>query len=190
MICRSDFSPADITAELKTLTLLCDTREQDTASLRRRLEGVGLPVRREKLDFGDYSARTENFDFSKAFSIERKMSLDEIAQNLTRGRKRFAREFERAKAVNARMYILIENAVWEDVYKRNYRTLVYPKALAASLFTWQARYDAKIIFCRSITTPLIIREILHREARRALEQIAKAGDTDGAEEAPTREAGA
>ena len=176
-ICRSDMiSPAEIDEEMKSLSLICDTREQNTAALRRRLEGIGLPVCREKLDFGDYSCRTEHFDFSSRFSIERKMSLDEIAQNLTRGRKRFARDFERAKAVNARVYVLIENGSWEMIYGQHYRTRVHPRALIASLFTWQARYGAKVIFCRAETTPLIIREILTREARHELEEMAKAGD--------------
>ena len=60
--CRSDLSPSEIEGELATLTLIVDTREQDTAMLRRRLEATGLPVVREKLDFADYSCRTEHFD--------------------------------------------------------------------------------------------------------------------------------
>lgn len=73
MNCRSDFSILDVDDELKTLTLICDTREQNTIALKRRLEGIGLPVCREKLDFADYSCRTEHFDFSKRFAVERKI---------------------------------------------------------------------------------------------------------------------
>ena len=118
------------------------------------------------------------------------MSIDEIAQNLTKGRQRFAREFERAAAAKARVYILIENGSLDAIIQRKYRTLVHPNALIASLFTWQARYGAKVVFCSSRAAPRIIKEILIRETRHELEQIAKAGDTDGAEKAPTREAGA
>lgn len=176
MNCRSDFSILDVDDELKTLQLICDTREHETTALKRRLEGIALPVRREKLDFADYSCRTEHFDFSKMFAIERKMSIDEIAQNLTRGRKRFAREFEKAVAENARIYILIENGSWDAIIQRKYRTQMHPNALIASLFTWQARYGAKVVFCKSSNTPKIIREILQREARHELERIAKVGD--------------
>lgn len=172
--CHSDFSILDVDDELRTLALICDTREQNTTALKRRLEGIGLPVIREKLDFADYSCRTEHFDFSKRFAVERKMSIDEIAQNLTRGRKRFAREFEKATAANARVYILIENGSWDAIIQRKYRTLVHPNALIASLFTWQARYNSKVVFCQSKSTPKIIHEILLREARHELEQIAKA----------------
>ncbi|MDO5547715.1 MAG: ERCC4 domain-containing protein [Eubacteriales bacterium] len=177
MSCRSELHPSEIEDELKTLTLVCDTREHDTTALRRRLEGTGLPVIREKLDFADYSCKTEHFDFTNCFAIERKMSIDEVAQNLTRGRKRFAHEFERAKAVNARVYLLIENGSWEAIFGHKYRTLVHPNALIASLFTWQARYNAAVLFCRPETTPMIIREVLMREVRHELEQIAsKVGD--------------
>lgn len=175
--CRSDLSPSEIEAELATLTLIVDTREQDTAMLRRRLEATGLPVIREKLDFADYSCRTDHFDFRDRFAVERKMSIDEVAQNLTRGRKRFAREFERANAVHAKVYLLIENGSWEAICGHKYRTLVHPNALLASLFTWQARYHAPVLFCRPETTPRILREVLLREARNELERIAQgAGD--------------
>lgn len=172
MTCRSNISIADIEDELKTLTLVCDTREHDTPALRRRLEATGLPVVREKLDFGDYSCRTKNFDFTDSLAIERKMSVDEIAQNFTRGRKRFANEFERGKAASAKVYILVERASWETVMAGKYRTLVHPNALMASFFTWQARYNSPVLFCQPETTPIIMREIMYRESRQKLEQIA------------------
>ena len=172
MNCRSNLSLVDIENELKTLTLICDTREHDTLALKRRLEAIGLPVVREKLEFGDYSCRTQNFDFSDCIAIERKMSVDEIAQNFTRGRERFAKEFERGKAVNAKVYLLVERASWETVCAGKYRTLVHPNALIASVFTWQARYNSPVLFCQPETTPIIMREILMREARQSLEQIA------------------
>lgn len=175
--CHSDFSILDVDDELRTLTLICDTREQNTTALKRRLEGIGLPVIREKLDFADYSCRTDHFDFRDRFAVERKMNIDEVAQNLTRGRKRFAREFERAKAVHAKVYLLIENGSWEAVCGHKYRTLVHPNALRRSLLTWESRYGASVQFCRPETTPIILRDIMICEARHELERIAQeAGD--------------
>ena len=49
------YSPFALEKALESLTLLVDTREQDTPALRERLRSCGLPTRREKLDFGDYS---------------------------------------------------------------------------------------------------------------------------------------
>lgn len=172
---HSDFQLFEIPDELKTLQLVCDTREQNTILLRRRLEAIGLPVLREKLNFADYSCKTEHFDFTRTFAIERKMSIDEIAQNFTHGRERFAREFERAKSEDAKIYILIENGSWESIYGGKYRTRIHPNALVASLLTWEARYGATVQFCRSETTPLLIRDVLLREARHELERIALEG---------------
>ena len=50
-------NPFDVAAALKTMTVLVDTREQDTTRARVRLRRIGVPVEREKLDCGDYSVR-------------------------------------------------------------------------------------------------------------------------------------
>lgn len=107
----------EIDGALDTLTVLVDTREQDTPLFRKRMRAVGFPTKRQKLNFGDYScsimADGAEIDLSASFAIERKMSLDELAQCYTRGRKRFEREFERAKQAGAKLYLLVEGATWE-----------------------------------------------------------------------------
>ena len=109
--------PVEIENTLKTLTLIVDTREQDTARARRRFARIGLPYIRKALNFGDYSCFVTlpdgtELDFSGSVSIERKMDLDEIIGCFTRHRARFAREFERAKEHHAKLYLLIENGSW------------------------------------------------------------------------------
>ena len=49
------YSHFEIDRMLSGMTVLVDTREQDTAALRARLEGLERPFRRCKLDYGDYS---------------------------------------------------------------------------------------------------------------------------------------
>ena len=49
----------EISEALDNLTVLVDTREQDTPRLRKRLADIGYPYKRQKLDFGDYSAICE-----------------------------------------------------------------------------------------------------------------------------------
>lgn len=154
--------------------LIVDTREQDTDRLRRRIRQTGLSFVRQKLDFGDYSAKTTldngtEFDISSSVSIERKMNLDELCTCYCKGRKRFTREFERAKSAGAKVYLLIENANWEKAYNGSYRSKMSPQALTASLFAWLARYDCQIIFCKEETSGKIIREILYREMKERLE---------------------
>ena len=167
-------NPFEVSRALKNLTLIVDTREQDTDRLRRRIRQTGLSFVRQKLDFGDYSAKTtldngREFDISSSVSIERKMNLDELCACYCKGRKRFTREFERAKSAGAKVYLLIENANLEKVYNGSYRSKMSPQALTASLFAWLARYNCQIIFCKEETSGKIIREILYREMKERLE---------------------
>jgi len=167
-------NPFEVSRALKNLTLIVDTREQDTDRLRRRIRQTGLSFVRQKLDFGDYSAKTTldngtEFDISSSVSIERKMNLDELCACYCKGRKRFTREFERAKSAGAKVYLLIENANWEKAYNGSYRSKMSPQALTASLFAWLARYNCQIIFCKEETSGKIIREILYREMKERLE---------------------
>ena len=167
-------NPFEVSSALKNLTLIVDTREQHTDRLRRRIRQTGLSFVRQKLDFGDYSAKTTldngtEFDISGSVSIERKMNLDELCACYCKGRKRFTREFERAKLAGAKVYLLIENANWEKAYNGSYRSKMSPQALTASLFAWLARYNCQIIFCKEETSGKIIREILYREMKERLE---------------------
>ena len=171
----------EIRNALDTLTLIVDTREQDTRLFRDRMKQVGVPHIRRKLDFGDYSALIrdadgEEIDFSSSFAIERKMSLDELAQCLTRSRKRFAREFMRAQDAGAKTYLLVEGATWEKAIDGIYRTQMAPNALVASMTAWLARYDCQLIMCRPESTPRLIREICYREVKERLEAAADAND--------------
>lgn len=165
--------PVEIENTLKTLTLIVDTREQDTARARRRFARIGLPYIRKALNFGDYSCFVTlpdgtELDFSGSVSIERKMDLDEIIGCFTRHRARFAREFERAKEHHAKLYLLIENASWEKALKANYRSKMNANALLASMTAWLARYNCQLIMCDELTSPRLIKEILYREAKERL----------------------
>jgi ERCC4-type nuclease len=171
----------EIESALKTLTLLCDTREHDTPELHKRLKEVGLPVERKKLNFGDYSAKFFDaegmeHDMSIHFSIERKMSLDELAQCYTRDRDRFKREFERARSVGAKIYLLVENGDYERMLAGRYRSKLNPEAYKASVFAWMARYNCVYVPCKPDTTPKVIREICFRETK---EYLVNLNDTFG-----------
>lgn len=159
---------------LDSMVILVDTREQDTHSLRRRLELMNCPWERQKLDFGDYSAKCrlpngEWLDLSPKVAVERKMSFDELCACFCRGRQRFTREFERAREAGAVVYLLIENASWENALAGKYRSKMNPKSFIASMTSWLARYRCQLIFCKSETTGVLIHEILYRELKEVLE---------------------
>ncbi len=135
---------------------------------------MGVPCERRKLDFGDYSIccklpNGDEYSLEKSVCVERKMSFDEICNCYCQQRKRFTREFERAKQAGAKVYLLIENATWESAYNGNYRSKMSPQALVASMTAWLARYDCQLIFCEPKTTGKLIKELLYRELKERLE---------------------
>ena len=98
------------------------------------------------------------------------MNLDELAMCFTRSRKRFEREFERARAVGAKVYLLVEDATYEDIIRHRYRSKFASNAFLASLLAWSARYNLTPVFCRAETSGELIREILLRDLRERLER--------------------
>lgn len=166
----------EIDRALKTFTILVDSREQDTPRSRERYRDFGVPYERCKLDFGDYSAKVTDdngneISLCNRLSIERKMDLDELCNCFCRDRKRFEREFLRAKDVNAKIYLLIESATWENAYAGKYRSQMHPAALIASMTAWLARYNCQLIMCKEETSGKLIRDLLYREMKEYLQQI-------------------
>lgn len=153
------------------MTVLVDTREQDTPRLRKRLSTMSCPWVRQKLDFGDYSAKCEVLDLSGSVCIERKMNLDELCDCYGKGRGRFKREFERAREAGAKVYLLIEGASWEKAYQGKYRSKMSPQSLIASMQAWLARYECQILFCDPDTSGKLIHDVLYRELKERLEAM-------------------
>lgn len=153
------------------MTILVDTREQVSDRAERRYKSFSVPYIRQKLDYGDYSAQyTDLFGDKHIINtvIERKMNLEELSSCFCSQRKRFEREFERAKENNAKVYLLVENATWENLINGKYRTRFNPKAFLASITAWMARYNAMVIFCKKETSGTMIQEILYRELKEEL----------------------
>lgn len=174
MITIANLDPIEADECLKRMIYVIDKREQPTAALEKRLTYL-QPYERETVCAGDYTAKTllpSGEWYYLPVALERKMSLTEIAGNLTRERTRFTAEFERAKEHGVRLYIIVEQASWENAYAGIYRSKMKPKSLVASLLTWGARYDTPILFCeRSDTSGKLIRDILFYEMREHLEKM-------------------
>ena len=166
----------EIDRALKTFTILVDSREQDTERSRERYHAFGFPYERCKLNFGDYSAKVTDDDgkeisLCNRLSVERKMNLDELCNCFCRDRKRFEREFLRAKEIGAKIYLLIEGATWENAYVGKYRSQMHPAALIASMTAWLARYNCQIVMCKEETSGKLIKDLLYREMKEYLQQI-------------------
>lgn len=167
-------TPFEVRECLSSMTLLVDTREQPTERARKRIELTGLPAERRKLNVGDYSCFCllpdgNRMSLENVVVIERKMNIDELCCCFGRERKRFEREFERAKSTGTKIYLIVENGSWEHVYNGKYRSRLTPQALVASIDAFRARYGMQLDFCKAETTGKLIRDILFRHMKEILE---------------------
>jgi len=164
--------PKDIKTVLRSMTVLVDSREQDTDRARWRYASIGLPVERCVLDYGDYSYNATLPDGRRIYdassrirptvAIERKMNLDELAACFSSSRERFEREFQRATESGAQMWLLVEGGNWESIYDHRYKSQMLPKSLAGSIIAFCGRYNLRLVFCTERTTGRIIHGILER----------------------------
>ena len=165
---------------MKSFSVIADTREQATDKSRRRYASMGVPVERATLDFGDYTWNavlpdgrpiydTEN-RIQPRITIERKESLDELAQCFTRSRDRFRREFQRAADHQARIFLIVENASFEKLVNGRYRSRFNPNAFLASVTAYTVRYNMNLLFCKEDTSGRLIKEILYRDLKERLER--------------------
>ena len=164
------YSDAEIKKRLKDLTVICDSREQVNGHLVEWFDRNKVPYLSRALESGDYSAMLDGKSFEDEVVIERKASLDEIAGNFTVGRDRFEREFTRAKANGTKVFLIVENASWSDVFLGNYRSKLKPQSLSAAFLSWQVRFNITIIFCKPSETARIIYGILYYWARDRLKR--------------------
>ena len=169
-------TPSEINKALDGMVLIVDTREQNTPQLRQRLESAHCEYIRGKVDFGDYSASFplpggETLNLSQIVSIERKMSVDELAMCFSTERPRFEREFERAKKAGAKLYLLVEHGDWGTIFRHEYASRMKPASLLASIFAYLARYNCQLIFCAPSETGRLIKTILRYEGRERLEAM-------------------
>ena len=165
---------------LKSFEILHDSREQGTERAKKRYESFGVPHERAVLSYGDYTYNatlpdgSKIYDVSKTISpvcvVERKMNLDELAGCFTRSRQRFQREFERAQEHGSRIYLLCEDANWENLLNGKYKSRMSAEAFSASVFAWMIRYNMNIVFCKEETAGRIIKEILYRDLKERLEK--------------------
>ena len=165
---------------LDSMSILVDTREQPSARSQQRLDSLGVPYTRQKLNYGDY---TYNFilpsgellypadvPVNGSVVVERKMNLEELSQCFCQDRRRFTDEFERIRDNSAAAYLLIEDSNIEKLIHGRYNTKFNSKAYFASIMAWMARYDCKVIFCQHELSGQIIKEVLYRELKERLER--------------------
>jgi len=165
---KRHYTDAEITDALKQLVIVCDSREQVNDHVTGYFDKCKVAHTARKLDTGDYSAMLDDMTLEHDVVVERKASIDELCGNMTADRDRFEREFLRAKADKIKVFLLIENCSWSQIFLHDYRSKLSPKSLIATLLSWQVRFNITIIFCKPEETGQIIYGILYYAAREAL----------------------
>ena len=155
------YTDAEIKQKLKELVIIADSREQVNNHLIDWLDKNHIQHKSRALETGDYSVMLGNTTFEDEVAFERKANLDEIAGNFTVGRERFEREMIRAKARGMKLFLIVENATWTDIFLHNYRSRLEPKSLFASLMSWRAEYNLTVIFCKPSETATILYSTLY-----------------------------
>lgn len=91
------------------VVIFCDTREQKNKHIIDLLDTYKIKHEDKKLDFGDYSFKVNDRDFSLSCVVERKANINELWGNVTKNRERFEKELATAHNIANSVSLLIEN---------------------------------------------------------------------------------
>ena len=152
---------------LSKMVILVDSREHLPSHITDTFDKYNIKWKRKKLNSADYTAYIpkEEGDIYADISIERKMGIEEICNNLINQRLRFKREFERKETD---IIIMIENDTYKDIICKNYHNKVEPNSLLASLHSISREFDIPFIFIDKESSPLYIYKTLYYDLRNKL----------------------
>lgn len=137
---------------LSSIVYIVDTREKVNDHILNIFDKKGTKYVVKKLDFGDYSfyipkdeelGIMKDLWFDKEVVIERKASLEELSNNLTKERTRFEEELALGPPNKV---LLIENAFYTDVVTGNYNTNFNKKSFLATLHSFWFKYNCPFVF--------------------------------------------
>ena len=94
---------------MKKVNIIIDTREQKNAHIVTSLDEMGIMHESKKLDYGDYSFKVGEKDFSGICVVERKANVNEIYGNVSSDRERIEKELDTAAKNANQLTFLIEN---------------------------------------------------------------------------------
>ena len=144
-------------------TVVIDSREQTPFVFPDAVQTC-----RGTLQSGDYSIR----GLEHLFSVERK-SIADLVASVTWERDRFERELHRLRGFRFKRLVIVGSRA--EVESGAYRSKANPKAVIASLETFEVRYDIPIAWAiDSAAGGLLVAKWAHRFAReiiRAADQL-------------------
>ena len=142
------YSDKEMAELLKSMVIVVDSRENVNSHITDYFNKNSINYVTKKLDSGDYSCfipKNQELgitrDMYAEVMIERKNSVSELASSFT-DRTRFESEFIRAFGNGTKIFLLVEDGNgYDNLLKGNYRSEYDPKALLASLKSFECRYD-------------------------------------------------
>jgi len=172
---KYNYTEGELKALLKSMKVVIDTREEQNKHILEYLEKKKVEVINKKMDFGDYSfmipqntdlAIERDLYFFNDIVIERKFSLGELSNNLTKDRTRFESELLRKK--DAKFILMVENGSWEKIKAKMYTSEYKPQSYLATLYSYMARYNIQINFVTKDFAPEFILNTFFYHAREIL----------------------
>ena len=139
MLERMKFTQKEQDELLKSMTIVCDTREQKNDHVTKYFDSKKIPWINEKLGI------IRDLYFYNDIVIERKANLEELSNNYTAERTRIKNEFANAPH---KKVLLIENSSYEMLVEGMYNTKYNPKAFWASTMSMWNKYDVPIMFIK------------------------------------------
>jgi len=167
---KYSYTDSEMKKLLSTLVILIDTREQVNKHIFEYFSSKKIVSKKKKLHTADYSIMLPaNIDLGIMkdsyfpLVIERKNSIDELAQSIKQ--ERFENELIRSNGLT--FFLLVEDT-YENLIKGNYRSQYEPKALLARLKSFEARYGFTTIFMDKRLSGNFIYHTLYYQAREHL----------------------
>lgn len=156
---------------LRDVCIICDSREQKNEHIISQLDRLGINHITQKLTYGDYSFKVDDYDFSLLYTIERKGNIEELWKNVTTDRERFEAEIHKMSAISHAATLVIENCRNREYLReyslseqqmtaQNRKVQDIGKVIDGTLQSWQSpnKYGLSIHYADvpSQTAPLLL----------------------------------
>ena len=152
---RYKYTDKEMKKILDNLVILIDTREQSNQHIIDFFNKKGIKYKIAKLDFGDYSCMiprgtiesfTSDIYFTNDFVIERKASIDELANNLKDDAARLKKELAHLNMYQIRYLVYVEDKNFEENFRTgNFRSQYDPYTLMRRLYCLESEYNTAFI---------------------------------------------
>lgn len=148
------YTEAERKALLSNLVIQVDKREQNNNHILDFFDKHKIQYEERSLESGDYNFYIKQCSelgimwdwWCDNLLVERKNSLDELANNLKE--ERFFNEIKRTVDTKHK-FLIIENGSWEDILAHKYQSQYSEKAFFSQLIKLMTKYDFKIIFTKN-----------------------------------------